>query len=120
MLHPFANRYRAVPTYLNPYMYKMDSEGEILLDRGDEYYDDSIPYDGVYIHFAKQIMEVSSRRIELYAGIGNRNIVTDFYLTVYLLLNRCTYVSKTDIQGRHTKYELYASIESIWDCTSSE
>ena len=51
--------HRAVPTYLNPYMYKMDSEGEILLDRGDEYYDDSIPYDGVYIHFAKQIMEVS-------------------------------------------------------------
>ena len=40
-------------------MYKMDSEGEILLDRGDEYYDDNIPYDGVYIHFAKQIMEVS-------------------------------------------------------------
>ena len=54
--------YRAVPTYLNPYMYKRDSEGEIILDRGDEYYDDSIPYDGVYIHFAKQIMEVSSRR----------------------------------------------------------
>ena len=59
----FANRHRAVPTYLNPYMYKVDSEGEILLDRGDEYYDDSIPYDGVYIHFAKQIMEVSSRRM---------------------------------------------------------
>ena len=56
---PIANLHRAVPTYLNPYMYKMDSEGEILLDRGDEYYDDSIPYDGVYIHFAKQIMEVS-------------------------------------------------------------
>ena len=50
---------RAVPTYLNPYMYKVDSEGEILLDRGDEYYNDNIPYDGVYIHFAKQIMEVS-------------------------------------------------------------
>ena len=42
-------------------MYKRDSEGEIILDRGDEYYDDSIPYDGVYIHFAKQIMEVSCR-----------------------------------------------------------
>ena len=54
-----ANLHRAVPTYLNPYMYKRDSEGEILLDRGDEYYDDSVPYDGIYIHFAKQIMEVS-------------------------------------------------------------
>ena len=54
--------HRAVPTYLNPYMYKVDSEGEILLDRGDEYYDDSIQYDGVYIHFAKQILEVSSSR----------------------------------------------------------
>ena len=52
---------RAVPTYGEPYMYKRDSEGEVLLARGDEYYDDSIPYDGVYIHFAKQIMEASSR-----------------------------------------------------------
>ena len=65
----------------------MDSEGEILLDRGDEYYDDSIPYDGVYIHFAKQIMEVSSRRIELY--VVYRIIVHCFYLTVYLLLILC-------------------------------
>jgi len=65
-MHTLQIFHRAVPTYLNPYMYKMDSEREILLDRGDEYYDDSVPYDGVYIHFAKQIMEVSSRRIELY------------------------------------------------------
>ena len=79
MLHPFANRHRAIPTYLNPYMYKMDSGGEILLDRGDEYYDDSIPYDGVYIHFAKQIMKVSSRRIELYTG---HRIVNCFYLSI--------------------------------------
>jgi len=70
-----ANPHRAVPTYLNPYMYKMDSEGEILLDRGDEYYDDSVPYDGVFIHFAKQIMEVSCRRIEFY--VVYRIIVTD-------------------------------------------
>ena len=61
LILPIANLYRAVPTYLNPYMYKRDSEGEVLLDRGDEYYDDTIPYDGVYIHFAKQIMEVSCR-----------------------------------------------------------
>ena len=76
ILYIIANRHRAVPTYLNPYMYKRDSEGEILLDRGDEYYNDNIPYDGVYIHFAKQIMEVSSRRIELYAGY--RIIITVF------------------------------------------
>ena len=41
-------------------MYKRDSEGAILLERGDEYYDDSVPYGGVYIHFAKNIMEASS------------------------------------------------------------
>jgi len=69
--------FRAVPTYLNPYMYKVDSEGGILLDRGDEYYNDNIPYDGVYIHFAKQIMEVSCRRIELY--VVYRIISFSFY-----------------------------------------
>jgi len=82
-----ANLHRTVPTYLNPYMYKMDNEGEILLHRGDEYYNDNIPYDGVYIHFAKQIMEVSCRRIELY--VVYRIIVNCFYSTAYLLLNQC-------------------------------
>ena len=60
MFHVATKLHSAIPTYLQPYMYKRDSEGAVLLDRGDEYYDDSIPYEGVYIHFAKKIMEVRS------------------------------------------------------------
>ena len=60
MFHIATKLHSAIPTYLQPYMYKRDSEGAILLDRGDEYYDDSHPYGGVYIHFAKNIMEASS------------------------------------------------------------
>ena len=37
-------------------MYKRDSNG--VYERGDEYYNDSIPYEGVDIHYLKQIMEV--------------------------------------------------------------
>ena len=40
-------------------MYKRDNNGGILTERGDEYYNDSIPFEGVYIHYLKQIMEVS-------------------------------------------------------------
>jgi len=49
----------SIPTYFKQYMYKRDSKGIILTERGDEYYNDSIPFEGVYIHYLKQIMEVS-------------------------------------------------------------
>ena len=45
-------------------MYKRDSNGGILTERGDEYYNDSIPFEGVYIHYLKQIMEVSDGDIK--------------------------------------------------------
>lgn len=41
-------------------MCKRDSNGEILANLGDEYYDDSTPYEGVYVHYLKKIMEVSN------------------------------------------------------------
>ena len=40
-------------------MYKRDENGVPLSTRGDEYYDDSIPYEGVYIDYANKIVEVS-------------------------------------------------------------
>ena len=53
---------RAVPAYVLPYMYKRDSSGEIIPpeETGDEYFDDSIPYEGLYINYAKSIMEISN------------------------------------------------------------
>eukprot|EP00581_Thalassiosira_minuscula_P007139 CAMPEP_0183703846 /NCGR_PEP_ID=MMETSP0737-20130205/1421_1 /TAXON_ID=385413 /ORGANISM="Thalassiosira miniscula, Strain CCMP1093" /LENGTH=733 /DNA_ID=CAMNT_0025930645 /DNA_START=80 /DNA_END=2281 /DNA_ORIENTATION=+ len=54
-----------IPTYLLPMMYKRDpSGGEIVSSPGDEYYDDSVPYEGVYIHYVKQIMEISKGDIK--------------------------------------------------------
>mmetsp|Transcript_9466 Transcript_9466/g.14630 ORF Transcript_9466/g.14630 Transcript_9466/m.14630 type:complete len:255 (+) Transcript_9466:87-851(+) len=50
----------AVPIYLKPMLYKRDSNGEILTKFGDEYYDDNIPYEGVYIDYLKKIMEISN------------------------------------------------------------
>ena len=47
----------------NTDMYKRDSNG-ILIERGDEYYNDNIPYEGVYIHFAKQIMDLTGGDIK--------------------------------------------------------
>ena len=53
---------RAVPAYVLPMMYKRDSSGEIIPpeETGDEYFDDSIPYEGLYINYAKSIMEISN------------------------------------------------------------
>ena len=48
----------------NTDMYKRDSNGDILIERGDEYYNDNIPYEGVYIHFAKQIMDLTGGDIK--------------------------------------------------------
>ena len=45
-------------------MYKRDSNGGILTERGDEYYNDSIPFEGVYIHYLKQIMKFSDGDIK--------------------------------------------------------
>lgn len=41
-------------------MFKRDDAGEIIPSAGSDYYDDNIPYDGVYIHYAKRIAEVRS------------------------------------------------------------
>lgn len=41
----------------NSDMFKRDEAGEIIFD-GSDYFDDNNPYEGVYIHYAKQIAEV--------------------------------------------------------------
>lgn len=49
-----------IPLYQFPMMYKSDSDGSVLTSRGSEYYDDTIPYGGVYIHHANQIVKISN------------------------------------------------------------
>ena len=43
-------------------MYKRDSSGEIIPpeERGDEFFNDNIPFEGMYINFAKSIVEISN------------------------------------------------------------
>ena len=43
-------------------MYKRDSSGEIIQpeERGDEFFNDNIPFEGIYINFVKSIMEISN------------------------------------------------------------
>ena len=51
-------------------MYKKDpASGEIASSPGEEFYDDSIPFDGVYPDFVKRIMEVSRFSIIFYVYV---------------------------------------------------
>mmetsp|Transcript_36003 Transcript_36003/g.63128 ORF Transcript_36003/g.63128 Transcript_36003/m.63128 type:complete len:701 (+) Transcript_36003:59-2161(+) len=54
-----------VPYYVLPMMYKRDpSSGEIISAPDSEYYDDNIPYEGVYINYVKMIEEISKGDIQ--------------------------------------------------------
>ena len=50
----------AIPTYIMPMLYKRDNNGDIFQELGDEYYDNTIPFEGVYIHFVKEITAISN------------------------------------------------------------
>jgi len=52
-----------IPSYLFPMMYKKDSDGNVL-SQGSGYYDDTIPYEGVYIHHLNQIVAISNGDIQ--------------------------------------------------------
>jgi len=49
-----------IPDYVAPMIYKKDPlNGNILTATGDEYYNNSIPFQGVYIDYVKKLMKVS-------------------------------------------------------------
>ncbi|KAL7536673.1 hypothetical protein ACHAWF_005534 [Thalassiosira exigua] len=48
-----------VPTYLPLLVFKTDGNGDSLSSPGSEYYNNSVPYKGVYIDYMKQLMEIS-------------------------------------------------------------
>lgn len=40
-------------------LYKRDENGVALTSRGDEYYDNSISYEGVYFNYVNKLMQIS-------------------------------------------------------------
>lgn len=54
-----------MPTYNIPMMYKRDVDsGEVLGFPGDEYYDNSVPFEGVYLDYVKSLQGVSDGDIQ--------------------------------------------------------
>jgi len=54
----------AIPMYMYPLMFKRDSNEEVLITSGEEFYDDNIPYEGVYINYAKNVQKLSGGDIQ--------------------------------------------------------
>ena len=50
----------AVPSLQLPNLFKLDTAGNLVLDKGDEYYDDESPFYGVYINYVKDLVRVSN------------------------------------------------------------
>jgi len=50
----------AVPSLQLPNLFKLDTAGNTVLDKGDEYYDDESPFYGVYINYVKDLVRVSN------------------------------------------------------------
>ena len=40
-------------------IFKRGDDGEPLLSTGPEFYNDSVPFEGAYVNYAKQIVDVS-------------------------------------------------------------
>mmetsp|Transcript_2090 Transcript_2090/g.4481 ORF Transcript_2090/g.4481 Transcript_2090/m.4481 type:complete len:745 (+) Transcript_2090:84-2318(+) len=49
----------SVPSYLEPMIFKRDGEGNIIDEPGEEYYDNSVPYEGAYMNYIKEIMRIA-------------------------------------------------------------
>jgi len=55
-----------IPRYKEPLMYKRDpNSGEILTERGNEYYNNSVPYEGVYLNYLNKIVEFSNGDVNI-------------------------------------------------------
>jgi len=49
-----------IPTYQVPMIYKRDINGTILYDVGDEYYNNSVIFEGVYPNFVAKLMKITN------------------------------------------------------------
>ena len=49
-----------IPTYFPPAMFKRDPDtNEILTSTGSEYYDNDVPFEGIYPEYMQSLIEVS-------------------------------------------------------------
>mmetsp|Transcript_12799 Transcript_12799/g.25708 ORF Transcript_12799/g.25708 Transcript_12799/m.25708 type:complete len:724 (-) Transcript_12799:683-2854(-) len=53
-----------VPAYQKPMLYKRDGDGVILATPGEEYYNNSVPYEGVYIDYVSDLVRISNGDIQ--------------------------------------------------------
>ena len=50
----------STPNYVFPQVFKRDNDGEAISSPGIEYYDNSVPFDGVYPTYVQQLVEISN------------------------------------------------------------
>jgi len=71
-----------IPRYVLPMMYKRDPiSNEILNVMGSEYYDNSVPYEGVYPSFAEKIMKFSQGDIKNITYTHRSKVSSDLHPT---------------------------------------
>jgi len=71
-----------VPTYVVPMLYKRDpNSNDILHVTGSEYYDNSVPYEGVYPTFAERIMKFSGGDIKNITYTHRSKVSSDIHPT---------------------------------------
>ena len=50
-----------IPTYVAPMLYKSDPiNGDIISSPGSEYYDDTVPFEGVSVNYVQSLQEVGA------------------------------------------------------------
>ncbi|KAL7546227.1 hypothetical protein ACHAWF_009562 [Thalassiosira exigua] len=49
-----------VPSYKYPALFKRGDKGEVLTETGDEYYNESIPFEGAYMNYLEDIFDISN------------------------------------------------------------
>ena len=54
----------STPHYVFPMVFKKDIYGEPISSPGIEYYDNSVPFDGVYPTYVQQLVEISNGDIK--------------------------------------------------------
>ena len=62
-----------VPTaYFPPYTFKRDNDGNILTIAGEEYYNDSIPFEGVLINYLNALQDLSNNDFTINYTYGSK------------------------------------------------
>ncbi|KAL7530571.1 hypothetical protein ACHAXR_003567, partial [Thalassiosira sp. AJA248-18] len=61
-----------VPAYTVPLMYKRNPSGDILTSSGSEYYDSSVPFEGVFMIYLEKLMGIADDNFEVTYTFGSQ------------------------------------------------